>query len=85
MYMHISTAYKNLEFDRVLVWKFNCFARSVSHLLLTLEGFNYFNIRFSSVQYQNYTNSPMVKALFIIIGAMAELINYIAHTSKEIF
>jgi len=63
----------NHEFDCVLVWKFDRFARSVSHLLKTLEEFNHLGIRFISVQDQIDTKSPMGKAMFTIIGAMAEL------------
>lgn len=66
-------AARNREFDTVLVWKFDRFARSVSHLLRALETFNHLNIRFVSVQDQIDTDSPMGKAMFTIIGAMAEL------------
>jgi DNA invertase Pin-like site-specific DNA recombinase len=66
-------AARNREFDCVLVWKFDRFARSVSHLLRSLEEFNHLGIRFISVQDQVDTNSPMGKAMFTIIGAMAEL------------
>ena len=66
-------AARNHEFDCVLVWKFDRFARSVSHLLKALEEFNHLNIRFISVQDQIDTQSPMGKAMFTIIGAMAEL------------
>ena len=37
------------------------------------EGFNHLGIRFISVQDQIDTESPMGKAMFTIIGAMAEL------------
>jgi DNA invertase Pin-like site-specific DNA recombinase len=57
----------------VLVWRFDRFARSVTHLLRALDEFNYLGIRFISVQDQVDTNSPMGKAMFTIIGAMAEL------------
>jgi len=66
-------AARNREFDCVLVWKFDRFARSVTHLLKALEEFNHLNIRFISVQDQVDTDSPMGKAMFTIIGAMAEL------------
>ncbi|MBF0226165.1 MAG: recombinase family protein [Desulfobacterales bacterium] len=66
-------AVHNHEFDCVLVWKFDRFARSVSHLLHALEEFNHLNIRFISVQDQIDTKSPIGKAMFTIIGAMAEL------------
>lgn len=64
---------RNQEFDCVLVWQFDRFARSVSHLLKALEEFNHLGIRFVSVQDQVDTKSPMGKAMFTIIGAMAEL------------
>lgn len=61
------------EFDCVLVWKFDRFARSVAHLLSALDEFHYLGIRFISVRDQVDTESPMGKAMFTIIGAMAEL------------
>jgi DNA invertase Pin-like site-specific DNA recombinase len=66
-------AARNRDFDCVLVWKFDRFARSVTHLLRALEEFNHLGIRFISVQDQIDTQSPMGKAMFTIIGAMAEL------------
>jgi DNA invertase Pin-like site-specific DNA recombinase len=57
----------------VLVWKFDRFARSTRHLLTALEEFNYLGVRFVSVQDQVDTDSPMGRAMFTIIGAMAEL------------
>jgi DNA invertase Pin-like site-specific DNA recombinase len=60
-------------FACVLVWKFDRFARSVAHWLRALEEFDYLGIRFISVQDQVDTASPMGKAMFTIIGAMAEL------------
>ncbi len=66
-------AARNQEFDCVLVWRFDRFARSVSHLLKALEEFNHLGVRFVSVQDQVDTKSPMGKAMFTIIGAMSEL------------
>jgi resolvase-like protein len=63
---------RHREFACVLVWKFDRFARSVSHLLRALEEFHHCGIRFISVQDQVDTESPMGKAMFTIIGAMAE-------------
>jgi DNA invertase Pin-like site-specific DNA recombinase len=60
-------------FECVLVWKFDRFARSVAHLLHALDEFNHLGIRFISLQDQIDTQSPMGKAMFTIIGAMAEL------------
>ncbi len=69
----LMTAARNREIDCVLVWKFDRFARSTRHLLAALEEFNHLGVRFVSVQDQVDTNSPMGRAMFIIIGAMAEL------------
>jgi DNA invertase Pin-like site-specific DNA recombinase len=66
-------AARHYEFDCVLVWKFDRFARSVAHLLKALEEFHHLGIRFISVQDQVDTQSPMGRAMFTIIGAMAEL------------
>ena len=66
-------AARNREIDCVLVWKFDRFARSTRHLLAALEEFNHLGIRFVSVQDQIDTDSPMGRAMFTIIGAMAEL------------
>ena len=66
-------AARHHEFDCVLVWKFDRFARSVTHLLRALEEFDHLGIRFISVQDQVDTQSPMGKAMFTIIGTMAEL------------
>ena len=69
----LMTAARNREIDCVLVWKFDRFARSTRHLLATLEEFNHLGVRFVSVQDQIDTDSPMGRAMFTIIGAMAEL------------
>jgi DNA invertase Pin-like site-specific DNA recombinase len=66
-------AARSHAFDCVLVWKFDRFARSVAHLLNALDEFHHLGIRFISVQDQVDTESPMGKAMFTIIGAMAEL------------
>jgi DNA invertase Pin-like site-specific DNA recombinase len=60
-------------FACVLVWKFDRFARSVAHLLGALAEFQHLGIRFISVQDQVDTESPMGKAMFTMIGAIAEL------------
>jgi DNA invertase Pin-like site-specific DNA recombinase len=66
-------AARHHEFACILVWKFDRFARSVSHLLRALEEFNYLGIRFINVQDQVDTASPIGKAMFTIIGTMTEL------------
>ena len=69
----LMTATRKHEIDCVLVWKFDRFARSTRHLLTALEEFNHLGVRFVSVQDQIDTESPMGRAMFTIIGAMAEL------------
>lgn len=66
-------AARDYTFQCVLVWKFDRFARSTQHLLAALEEFNHLGIRFVSIQDQIDTTSPMGKAMFTLIGAMAEL------------
>jgi DNA invertase Pin-like site-specific DNA recombinase len=69
----LMAAARNHEIDCVLVWKFDRFARSTRHLLAALEEFNHLGVRFISVQDQIDTDSPMGRAMFTIIGTMAEL------------
>jgi DNA invertase Pin-like site-specific DNA recombinase len=69
----LMTAARRRAFDCVLVWKFDRFARSTRHLLVALEEFDHLGVRFVSVQDQVDTDSPMGRAMFTIIGAMAEL------------
>ena len=64
---------RNRDLDCVLVWKFDRFARSTRHLLTALEEFDHLGVRFISGQDQIDTASPMGRAMFTIIGAMAEL------------
>ena len=61
------------EFDVCCVWRFDHFARSVKHLVLALEEFQSLGIGFVSYQEALDTSTPMGKAMFTIIGAMAEL------------
>ena len=69
----LMTAARRRDIDCVLVWKFDRFARSTRHLLMALEEFDHLGVRFVSVQDQVDTDSPMGRAMFTIIGAMAEL------------
>ena len=69
----LMAAARNQEIDCVLVWKFDRFARSTRHLLTALEEFDHLGVRFVSVQDQIDTDSPMGRAMFTIIGAMAEV------------
>ena len=61
------------RFDAVVVWKFDRFARSVSHLLRALETFNALGIAFVSLSEQIDTTTPAGKMVFTVLGAVAEL------------
>ena len=59
--------------DVVLVWKFDRFARSVTHLTQALETFQALGVDFVSYSQNLDTSTPMGKMLFVIIGAVGEL------------
>ena len=61
------------RFDVVVVWKFDRFARSVSHLLRALETFQSLGIEFVSLTEGVDTSTPMGKMVFTVLGAVAEL------------
>jgi DNA invertase Pin-like site-specific DNA recombinase len=61
------------KFDVIAVWKFDRFARSVSHLLRALETFNALGIAFVSLSEQMDTTTPTGKMVFTVLGAVAEL------------
>ena len=65
-------AVKARKVDIVLVWKFERFARSTKQLIDALEEFRHFGIDFISLTEQIDTSSPMGKAMFTIISAIAE-------------
>ena len=60
-------------FDAVIVWKFDRFARSVSHLLRALETFQALGIHFVSLSESLDTSTPTGKMVFTVLGAVAEL------------
>ncbi len=61
------------RFDAVVVWRFDRFARSVSHLLRALEAFKTLGIEFVSLSEQVDTSTPTGKMVFTVLGAVAEL------------
>ena len=61
------------HFDAVVVWRFDRFARSVSHLLRALENFRALGIEFVSLSEQVDTSTPTGKMVFTVLGAVAEL------------
>lgn len=68
----MADAHKRL-FDVVCVWRFDRFARSVSHLLRALETFRALGIDFISYSEQLDTSTPAGKMTFTVLGAVAEL------------
>lgn len=61
------------RFDAVVVWKFDRFARSVSHLLRALETFNALGVAFVSLSESLDTSTPAGRMIFTVLGAVAEL------------
>jgi DNA invertase Pin-like site-specific DNA recombinase len=61
------------QFDAVVVWRFDRFARSTKHLLAALEEFRSLGIQFISYQENMDTSSPLGQALFTIVSAVAQL------------
>lgn len=64
-------AHKRL-FDVVLVWKFDRFARSVKHLVDSLEEFRALGVDFISYTEGVDTTTPSGQLLFHIMGAVAQ-------------
>jgi DNA invertase Pin-like site-specific DNA recombinase len=58
--------------DVVLVWKFDRFARSTQQLLSALEEFRELGVNFISYTENIDTSTPIGKALFTIVSAIAE-------------
>ena len=61
------------RFDAVVCWRFDRFARSVSHLLRALETFKALGVEFVSLSEQVDTSTPAGKLVFVVLGAVAEL------------
>jgi DNA invertase Pin-like site-specific DNA recombinase len=61
------------SFDAVAVFRFDRFARSVSHLARALDEFRALGIAFVSLHEAIDTSTPMGRAMFHIAGAFAEL------------
>jgi DNA invertase Pin-like site-specific DNA recombinase len=69
----LMTAARRRQIDRVIVWRFDRFARSTKHLLSALEEFQSLSIGFVSYQEAIDTSTPMGKLMFTIVSAMAEM------------
>jgi DNA invertase Pin-like site-specific DNA recombinase len=61
------------KLDAVLVWRFDRFARSTKHLLLSLEEFRALGLQFISYQENIETGTPLGQAVFVIVAAVAQL------------
>src|SRR6202171_4580971 len=61
------------QFDAVIVWKFDRFARSVSHLLRALETFQALGIEFVSLSESLDTSTPGGKLVCTGLGAVCQL------------
>jgi DNA invertase Pin-like site-specific DNA recombinase len=61
------------KFEVLVVWKFDRFARSVSHLLRALDTFRALGIDFVSLSESLDTATPAGRMVFTVLGAVAEL------------
>jgi DNA invertase Pin-like site-specific DNA recombinase len=60
-------------FDVVLVYRFDRFARGVRHLVTALDEFQALGVEFVSYSESVDTSTPMGRAMFAIVAALAEL------------
>ena len=61
------------RFDVVVVWAFDRLARSVRHLLETLDELSRLGLEFVSLRENIDTGGPLGRAIIVIVGAIAEL------------
>jgi DNA invertase Pin-like site-specific DNA recombinase len=61
------------KFDAVLVWRFDRFARSTTHLLTALAEFQKLQIDFISLTESIDTSTAVGKMVFTILAAVAEM------------
>ena len=66
-------AVRKRQVDVVLVWRFDRFARSTTHLLVALEEFRTLSVDFVSYQENIDTSTPLGQVLFTIVAAVAQL------------
>ncbi len=61
------------EFDVVLVWRLDRFARSTRHLISSLEMFQAVKLDFASYQEDIDTSAPAGKAILNVLSAVGEM------------
>lgn len=66
-------AARRRAFDAVLVYRFDRFARGVRHLVTALDEFQALGVEFVSYSESLDTSTPMGRAMFSIVAALAEL------------
>lgn len=69
----LMAAARQRAFDVVLVYRFDRFARSVRHLVTALDEFLALGVEFVSYSESLDTSTPMGRAMFSIVAALAEL------------
>src|ERR1700730_6943672 len=70
---NLMDAARKRQFDAIVVWRFDRFARSTKHLLTALEECRALGIQFISYQENVDTTSALGQALFTIVSAVAQL------------
>lgn len=60
------------KLDVIVVWRFDRFARSTTHLLQALEEFRELGVEFVSIREQINTSTAVGKILFTLVAAIAE-------------
>lgn len=68
----LMTGVRRCQYDVVAVWKFDRFSRSMSHLVSTLNELTSLGVEFYSYRETIDTTTPIGKAMFGVIAAMAE-------------
>lgn len=68
----MADAHKN-KFKAVIVWKFDRFARSLKHLVTALDELTEYGVEFISYKESIDTTTTMGKAMFGMIGVMAQV------------
>lgn len=68
----LMTDARRARFGVVAVWRFDRFARSVRHLVVTLDEFRALGIEFVSLNDSIDTSTPTGRMMFAVVAAMAQ-------------